>query len=307
MANLTWEGIYPAVLTPFDENYSIDFDMFAKNTEAQIAAGVHGIILAGSLGEASVLSQEEKYLLLEKTLEIVGGRIPVILNLTENTTKDALEFAQRAEQIGADGLMVLPPMRYRPDDREVVAYFKAIAQSTSLPILVYNNPVDYATYITLDMMAELLEEPTIQAVKESTRDLANVTRLKNRFGDRLKVLGGVDTICLESLMVGADGLVAGLVDAFPYETMALYNLVKAGEYNKAVEIYRWFMPLLELDIHPKLIQYIKLAATYEGLSTPYTRAPRLPLIGEEKERIEKLIEDAIAVRPQLTAYNYATI
>ena len=307
MANLTWEGIYPAVLTPFDENYSIDFDMFAKNTEAQIAAGVHGIILAGSLGEASVLSQEEKYLLLEKTLEIVGGRIPVILNLTENTTKDAVEFAQRAEQIGADGLMVLPPMRYRPDDREVVAYFKAIAQSTSLPILVYNNPVDYATYITLDMMAELLEEPTIQAVKESTRDLANVTRLKNRFGDRLKVLGGVDTICLESLMVGADGLVAGLVDAFPYETMALYNLVKAGKYNKAVEIYRWFMPLLELDIHPKLIQYIKLAATYEGLSTPYTRAPRLPLIGEEKERIEKLIEDAIAVRPQLTAYNYATI
>lgn len=307
MANLTWEGIYPAVLTPFDANYAIDFAMFEKNTEAQIAAGVHGIILAGSLGEASVLSQDEKYVLLENALKIINNRIPVILNLTENTTKDAIEFAQVAEQIGADGLMVLPPMRYRPDDREVVAYFKAIAQSTSLPILVYNNPVDYATYITLDMMEELLEEPTIQAVKESTRDLANVTRLKNRFGDRLKVLGGVDTICLESLMVGADGLVAGLVDAFPNETMALYNLVKAGEYKKAVELYRWFMPLLELDIHPKLIQYIKLAATYEGISTPYTRAPRLPLIGEEKERIEKLIEDAIAVRPQLTAYNYATI
>jgi 4-hydroxy-tetrahydrodipicolinate synthase len=307
MANLTWEGIYPAVLTPFDANYAIDFAMFEKNTEAQIAAGVHGIILAGSLGEASVLSQDEKYVLLENALKIINNRIPVILNLTENTTKDAIEFAQRAEQIGADGLMVLPPMRYRPDDREVVAYFKAIAQSTSLPILVYNNPVDYATYITLDMMEELLEEPTIQAVKESTRDLANVTRLKNRFGDRLKVLGGVDTICLESLMVGADGLVAGLVDAFPNETMALYNLVKAGEYKKAVELYRWFMPLLELDIHPKLIQYIKLAATYEGISTPYTRAPRLPLIGEEKERIENLIEAAIAVRPQLTAYNYATI
>jgi 4-hydroxy-tetrahydrodipicolinate synthase len=307
MANLTWEGIYPAVLTPFDANYAIDFAMFEKNTEAQIAAGVHGIILAGSLGEASVLSQDEKYVLLENALKIINNRIPVILNLTENTTKDAIEFAQRAEQIGADGLMVLPPMRYRPDDREVVAYFKAIAQSTSLPILVYNNPVDYATYITLDMMEELLEEPTIQAVKESTRDLANVTRLKNRFGDRLKVLGGVDTICLESLMVGADGLVAGLVDAFPNETMALYNLVKAGEYKKAVELYRWFMPLLELDIHPKLIQYIKLAATYEGISTPYTRAPRLPLIGEEKERIENLIEAAIAVRPQLTAYNYVTI
>jgi 1-pyrroline-4-hydroxy-2-carboxylate deaminase len=307
MANLTWEGIYPAVLTPFDEQFNIDFTMLAKNTEAQIEAGVHGIILAGSLGEASALSQEEKFLLLEKTLEIVNGRVPVILNLTENTTKDAVEFAQRAEKLGADGLMVLPPMRYRADDREVVAYFRAIAQSSSLPILVYNNPVDYATYINLDMMEELLEEPTIQAVKESTRDLANITRLRNRFGGRLKILGGVDTICLESLMIGADGLVAGLVDAFPRETMAIYNLVKAEEYQKAVELYRWFMPLLELDIHPKLIQYIKLAATYEGISTKYTRAPRLPLIGEEKERIEKLIENAIAARPQLTAYNYATI
>ncbi|MCA5003817.1 dihydrodipicolinate synthase family protein [Sphingobacterium bovistauri] len=306
MANLNWEGIYPAVLTPFDKHDDIDFSMFEKNTEAQIDAGVHGIILAGSLGEASALTSNEKFLLLEKAIEIVRGRVPIILNLTENTTKDAVEFAQRAEKIGANGLMVLPPMRYKADDREVVAYFKAIAQSTSLPILVYNNPVDYATYISLDMLEELLQEPTIQAVKESTRDLANVTRLKNRFGDRLKVLGGVDTICLESLMVGADGLVAGLVDAFPNETMALYNLVKAGEYSKAVELYRWFMPLLELDIHPKLIQYIKLAATYEGICTPYTRAPRLPLIGEEKVRIEKIIGDAIAVRPHLTALNYAT-
>lgn len=299
MTNLNWEGIYPAVLTPFDENFDIDFDMFAKNTEAQIAAGVHGIILAGSLGEASALSQEEKFLLLTKAVEIVKGRVPVILNLTENTTKDAVEFAIKAEKYGADGLMVLPPMRYKADDREVVAFFKEIAKSTPLPILVYNNPVDYATYINLDMMEELLEEPTIQAVKESTRDLANVTRLKNRFGDRLKILGGVDTICLESLMLGADGLVAGLVDAFPKETMAIYNYVKTGEYEKAVQLYRWFMPLLELDIHPKLIQYIKLAASYEGISTPYTRAPRLPLIGEEKIRIEKVIEDAIAIRPKL--------
>lgn len=299
MANLKWEGIFPAVLTPFDEQDNIDFAMFAKNTEAQIDAGVHGIILAGSLGEASALSQDEKFILLEKAIELVAGRVPVILNLTENTTKDAVEFAKKAEQYGADGLMVLPPMRYKADDREVVAYFKAIAQSTALPILVYNNPVDYATYITLDMLEELLEEPTIQAVKESTRDLSNVTRLKNRFGDRLKILGGVDTLCLESLLIGADGLVAGLVDAFPRETMAIYNYVNAGEYEKAVRLYRWFMPLLELDIHPKLIQYIKLAATYEGISTPKTRAPRLPLIGEEKIRIEKLIEDAIAVRPQL--------
>jgi 1-pyrroline-4-hydroxy-2-carboxylate deaminase len=299
MANLKWEGIFPAVLTPFDEQHNIDFDMFAKNTEAQIQAGVHGIILAGSLGEASALSTEEKFLLLERALEIVQGRIPVLLNIAENTTKDAVAFAKKAEELGANGLMVLPPMRYKADDREVVAYYKAIAQASSLPILVYNNPVDYATYISLDMLEELLEEPTIQAVKESTRDLSNVTRLKNKFGDRLKILGGVDTICLESIFLGADGLVAGLVDAFPNETVAMYNLAKAGEIEKAVAIYRWFMPLLELDIHPKLIQYIKLAASYEGLSTPYTREPRLPLIGEEKQKIEQIIEQAIVSRPKL--------
>jgi len=193
----------------------------------------------------------------------------------------------------------LPPMRYRADDREAVAYFRAVAQSTKLPILIYNNPVDYSTYVSLDMFEELLLEPNIQAVKESTRDLTNITRLKNRFGDRLKIMAGVDTLGLESLMLGADGLVAGLVDAFPRETVAMYDLVKAGEYSKAVEIYRWFMPLLELDIHPKLVQYIKLAATAEGISRPYTRAPRLPLIGEEEQRVKKIIADSIATRPQL--------
>jgi len=299
MAELHWEGVYPALLTPFDPGFAIDFDMLAKNTEAQIAAGVHGLILAGTLGEASALTRAEKFLLLEKTLAMVGGRVPVILNLAENTTKDAQSFAQKAEEMGADGLMVLPPMRYRADDRETVAYFSAVAQSTSLPILIYNNPVDYSTYVDLEMFEDLLQHPNVQAVKESTRDLANVTRLKNRFGDRLKVLGGVDTISLETLMLGADGLVAGLVDAFPRETVAMYDRVKAGEYKKAVELYRWFMPLLELDIHPKLIQYIKLAATREGLGTPYTRPPRLPLMGEEKERISKIIEDAIASRPKL--------
>lgn len=307
MSELTWKGVYPAVLTPFDANYEIDFDMFAKNTEAQIAAGVHGIILAGSLGEASTLSREEKFLLLEKGLEIVNGRIPVIMGLSESTTKDAQAFASDAERRGANGLMALPPMRYRADNREVVAYFQAIAQSSSLSLMIYNNPVDYSTYVTLDMFEQLLEEPTIQAVKESTRDLTNVVRLKNRFGDRLKVLGGVDTISLESLLLEADGLVAGLVDAFPKETVALYDLAQAGKYKKAVELYRWFMPLLELDIHPKLVQYIKLAATAEGIGTPHVRAPRLPLVGEEKERISKIIEDAIASRPNISKYDRADL
>ncbi|MGJ1234289.1 MULTISPECIES: dihydrodipicolinate synthase family protein [Sphingobacterium] len=299
MAQFKWEGIYPAMLSPFDENGNLDFDMFGKNIEAQLDGGVHGLIIAGSLGEASVLTTEEKYDLLTYALKLVGGRVPVLLNIAENTTAAAIKVAQTSEELGADGLMLLPPMRYRADDREAVAYFRAVAQSTKLPILIYNNPVDYSTYVSLDMFEELLLEPNIQAVKESTRDLTNITRLKNRFGDRLKIMAGVDTLGLESLMLGADGLVAGLVDAFPRETVVMYNLVKAGEYKKAVEIYRWFMPLLELDIHPKLVQYIKLAATAEGISTPYTRAPRLPLIGEEEQRVKKIIADSIATRPQL--------
>ncbi|AZA89433.1 MULTISPECIES: dihydrodipicolinate synthase family protein [Chryseobacterium] len=296
---LNWEGIYPAVLTPFTKEGKIDFEMFAVNTEAQIKAGVHGIILAGTLGEASVLETEEKFELLQYAKKMTQGRIPVILNLSENTTKNAVGFAQKAKELGADGLMLLPPMRYKADSREVVEYFKAVASATDLPILIYNNPVDYGIYVTLEMFDELIEYPTIQAVKESTRDLANVTRMINRFGKRIKILGGVDTICLETLMLGADGLVAGLVDAFPNETMAMYNYAKAGEYDKAVAIYRWFMPLLELDIHPKLIQYIKLAATAEGISNPYVRAPRLELQGEEAERVNKIIEEGRTNRPVL--------
>ncbi|HFK5510835.1 TPA: dihydrodipicolinate synthase family protein [Elizabethkingia anophelis] len=296
---LNWEGIYPAVLTPFTKDGEIDFDMFAKNTEAQIKAGVHGIILAGTLGEASALETEEKFELLKFAKAITDGRIPVILNLSENTTRSAVNYAKKTKELGADGLMLLPPMRYKADNREVVEYFKAVASATDLPILIYNNPVDYGIHVTLDMFDELINYPTIQAVKESTRDLANVTRMINRFGKRIKILGGVDTICLETLMLGADGLVAGLVDAFPNETMAMYNYVKAGEYDKAVAVYRWFMPLLELDIHPKLIQYIKLAASAEGIGNPYVRAPRLELHGEEADRINKIITDGIANRPVL--------
>lgn len=299
MAQLNWKGIYPAVLTPFKENGEIDFEMFAKNTEAQISAGVHGIIIAGTLGDAAVLDNDEKFELLSYAKKVVAGRIPLILNIAENTTKNAVDFAKKAKELGADGLMLLPPMRYKADDREVVEYFKAVAIATDLPILIYNNPVDYATYVSLSMFDELKDYPSIQAVKESTRDLSNITRMKNKFGDRFKVLGGVDTISLETVLLGADGLVAGLVDAFPRETMAMYNYALNGEVEKAIEIYRWFMPLLELDIHPKLIQYIKLAATAEGICTPHVRAPRLPLVGEEATRINKIIADGIASRPVL--------
>jgi 4-hydroxy-tetrahydrodipicolinate synthase len=198
--------------------------------------------------------------------------------------------------------MLLPPMRYKTDHRETVAFFRTVAGSTDLPILIYNNPVDYKIEVTLEMFDELLEQPNIQAVKESTRDITNVTRLINRFGDRLKILTGVDPIATEALMMGAHGWVAGLVCAFPAETVAIYRLVKAGRIEEALEIHRWFLPLLELDIHPKLVQYIKLAEAEAGLGTEYVRAPRLTLIGEERERILSIIRKGLATRPALPEY-----
>jgi len=195
--------------------------------------------------------------------------------------------------------MMLPPMRYKSDHRETVTYFKAVAESSSLPIMIYNNPIDYKIEVTLDMFAELADNKNIQAVKESTRDVSNVTRMINRFGDRFKILCGVDTIAMEELMLGADGWVAGLVCAFPKETVAVYKLTRAGKFEEALKIYRWFLPLLELDIHPKLVQYIKLAEQETGIGSEYVRAPRLTLVGEERERILKIIRAGIKTRPVL--------
>jgi len=197
---------------------------------------------------------------------------------------------------------MLPPMRYLSDDRETVEYYKETAKSTSLPIMVYNNPVDYKIQISLDMFEELLKQDNIQAVKESTRDLSNVTRIINRFGNRLKVLSGVDTLAMESLLMGADGWVAGLVCAFPKETVAIYNLVKSGQIEEALKIYRWFLPVLELDINSKLVQNIKLAEVATGIGTENVRAPRLPLIGDERARVQKIIDTAMVTRPNVEAH-----
>ena len=297
-----WEGVYPALLTPFKQDDLIDFELFGKNIKAQVAAGVEGLIVGGSLGEASTLSAEEINHLLMYAKEEAKGEIPVIAGLAEQSTKQAVKAAQNAEANGADGIMLLPPMRYKADGRETVEYFKTVAANTALPIMVYNNPHDYKIEVTLDMFEELAKVDNIRSVKESTRDVSNVTRLKNTFGDRFKILCGVDTITLEELSLGADGVVAGLVDAFPAETVAIYRLVKAGRYQEAVKIYRWFLPLLELDIHPKLVQYIKLAATQTGIGSEYVRAPRLRLIGEERETVLAIINKGIETRPVLPDY-----
>jgi 4-hydroxy-tetrahydrodipicolinate synthase len=249
-----------------------------------------------------VLTTEEKERLVKFAVETVAGKVPVILNIAEGATRDALQQAAYAKEWGAEGLMILPPMRYKADHRETVTYFKTVAASTDLPIMIYNNPVDYKIEVTLDMFSELIECPNIQAVKESTRDVSNVTRMINRFGHRLKILCGVDTLAMEELLMGADGWVAGLVCAFPAETVAVYRLVKAGRIEEALAIYRWFLPVLELDIHSKLVQYIKLAEVQTGIGSEHVRPPRLPLEGKERETILNVIGRCVATRPALPDY-----
>ncbi len=296
---MNWKGVFPALTTKFTAHDELDLPLFGVNLRAQLDAGVHGIILGGTLGEAGTLAIDEKERLVKFAKDFAGNSCPVVLNVAEGATREAVMQARLAEQWGADGLMLLPPMRYKSDHRETVAFFRAVAESTPLPIMLYNNPVDYKVEITLDMFEELAELQNIQAVKESTRDVSNVTRLINRFGKRFAILCGVDTLALEELMLGADGWVAGLVCAFPRETTAVYHLAKAGRYDQALAIYRWFLPLLELDLHPKLVQYIKLAESMTGIGSEYVRAPRLTLTGEERNQVEAIIRQGLNQRPQL--------
>ena len=296
-----WKGIYPALTTKFTEDDQLDILAYLNNVDAQMDAGIHGCVIAGSLGEASTLTQDEKVSLLAQTLSHVNGRISVIMNIAEQSTKEAVTAAENAQEAGADGLMMLPPMRYISDDRETIEFYKAVATSCDLPIMTYNNPHDYKIEITIPMFEELLKMETIQATKESTRDVTNVTRMRNAFGDDIKILCGVDTLALEELVLGADGWVAGLVDAFPRETVVIYELVKQNRIAEATKIYRWFMPLLELDIHPKLVQNIKMAEVKTGIGTENVRPPRLPLTGEERTRVQNIIDDALAKRPEMPA------
>ncbi|MFK7811065.1 MAG: dihydrodipicolinate synthase family protein [Maribacter sp.] len=297
-----WKGVMPAVTTKFNDDDTLDLEMFGKNIKAQIAAGVNGIVLGGSLGEASTLLPEEKNALIRETVELCEGKIPVVMTIAEQATKVAIQAASDAKENGANALMILPPMRYKSTDIETVQYFKDIAKSTDLPIMIYNNPVDYKIEVTVDMFKELLELDNITAVKESTRDIINIGRLQNEFGDRLAILTGVDPLALESLLIGADGWVAGLVCAFPEETVAIYKLAKAGRTEEAIAIYRWFLPLLELDISPQLVQNIKLAEVATGIGTENVRKPRLNLSGDERKRVLKVIEDGIKTRPTLPDY-----
>ena len=294
-----WMGVFPALLTPFTEDDQLDLPLFEKNVQAQLQAGVHGLIIGGSLGEASTITEKEKQAMVRAALDICQAKVPVVLNIAESVTREAIRQAQLARTWGADGLMLLPPMRYRSDDRETIQYFRSVAKATELPVMIYNNPIDYKIDFRPELFDALLDCETVTALKESSRDVTNLTRMLNCFGDRFKILCGVDTLALEELLLGAHGWVAGLVDAFPQETVAIWNYVQSGQFEKARLLYRWFMPLLELDIHPKLVQYIKLAAQEQGIGSEYVRAPRYRLEEEERTRVLLLIRERMSTHPGL--------
>lgn len=298
----SWTGVYPAVTTNFFQDESLDLKTFSFNIDEQIKAGVHGIIICGSLGENGTLTKEEKLSLLETAKNTIAGRVPLVICIAECVTREAIAFAKECEQTGAEGFMLLPPMRYPSDDRETLHYLQKVADSTDLPVMAYNNPLAYKTFISIPMFHELAANPHFEAMKESTGDIRYMTDIINALGDRFKILSGVDDLAFESLVMGADGWVAGLVDAFPRETVAIYELVKQGRIEEARAIYRWHFPLMHLDVSTKFVQNIKLAEVATGLGTEWVREPRLPLAGEERERVLKVINDSLATRPVLPQF-----
>jgi dihydrodipicolinate synthase/N-acetylneuraminate lyase len=294
---VNWKGVYPAATTAFARDQTLDLEATAVHCDAMIRAGMHGLVVLGTVGENHSLEYAEKLDVLRAAVEAAGRRVPILAGVAQNTTAQACRFARDAEKQGADGLMVLPAMVYKADPKETVAHFRAVARASGLPILCYNNPPSYGIDLTPAMFEELADEETLVAIKESSDNSRRITDLLNALGDRYVLFGGVDDLVLESVVLGARGWISGLVNAFPEESLRLWDLATRGRYEEALPLYRWYTPLLHLDTHPKLVQYIKLAMAETGMGNEITRAPRLPLEGEERERILGIIRRAIETRP----------
>ena len=304
MQKSDFRGIFPALTTRMTADQEVDLPAVAADVEFQIAAGVDALIMCGTLGEASSLTREEKLAIAKTAIEAAKGRVPVLLTIAEDSTRAGAALAAEAEKLGIEGLMVLPAMRYLADDREVIAHYRAIAAASSLPIIIYNNPLAYGINISPAMLGELADEPKFVAVKESTGDTRRINETIRAVGDRYQLLTGVDDLALESLILGCTGWIAGLVVAFPRETVAIYKLLEAGRINEALEIYRWFLPLLHQDIGPKFFQNIKLVEHLVRGVSPVTRAPRLPLVGEEEAAVKAVVAEGLATRPDLAKYGF---
>lgn len=296
---INWRGVYPAVTTQFNEDESINHEANAQMLNQLLDEGVHGIIVNGTVGENCSLSAEEKREVMRNAVKTVNGRVPVLSGVAETTTTLAVQFAKDAEEIGIDGLMVLPGMVYRSTEDEAIYHYQQVARGTGLPIMIYNNPVTYGVDVSIEGMKTLAAEDNIVAVKEATEDTRRITELFREFGDRFTVFGGVDDIALESLMLGATGWISGLTNVFPKQSVAIFNLAAEGRYEEAREIWRWFLPLLRLDTIPTLVQCIKLAEQLAGRGSERCRAPRLPLSGEQRAHVERLYREAVENEPQL--------
>lgn len=294
-----WQGVFPAVTTQLKKDQSLDLEATGRHVEALIQSGVKGLIMLGSLGENQSLAPEEKRRVLEATVRVAGRRVPVLSGVAENSTDAACRYVRDGEKLGASGFMLLPAMVYKGDSRETLAHFRAVAAATGLPIMIYNNPISYGNDITPEMFGELAAVKNFVALKESSGNTRRVTDIRNLLGDRYAIFVGVDDLVLEAAILGIDGWVAGTGLAFPRENQFLWELTRAGRWDEARTIYRWFTPLLHLDTHVKFVQYIKLAIQECGLGAEWVRAPRLPLVGGERKAILKIIHDGIEDRPKL--------
>jgi 4-hydroxy-tetrahydrodipicolinate synthase len=295
-----WRGVFPAVTTQMKKDESLDLEATARHLEVLIDSGIAGVVMLGSLGENAALSPDEKRRVVKMTIETVKGRVPVLSGVVETSTAAAVEYVRDMEKMGADGLMVLPAMIYRADPDETTHHYRAVAAATSLPIIVYNNPLAYTVDITPPMFVELADVRNFVAIKESSGDVRRITDLRNLTGDRYALFCGVDDLVLESAVLGIDGWIAGMGLAFPQENQRLWDLAMAGKYEEARAIYRWFTPLLHLDTPVKFVQYIKLAIQEAGLGAEWVRAPRRPLKGVERERVLEIIHRGLETRPKLS-------
>jgi dihydrodipicolinate synthase/N-acetylneuraminate lyase len=296
---VAWTGVYPAATTQFAADLSIDLEATRKGLDALIRDGVHGLILMGTCGENNSLDADEKRAVLAAAHETVAGRVPIVVGVSELTSRKAADFARDAEKLGADALMVLPAMVYVPTEDELVSHFKMVAEATALPIMLYNNPPAYRVSIGEAALAKLASVKNIVAVKESAPDTRRFTDLLNAFGDRFVLMAGLDDVALEGLILGAHGWVSGLTSAFPQESVALYDAFARGDLDEARAIYRWFMPLLHLDAEHDLVQSIKLAEQVMGRGSERVRPPRWPLAGARRAEVIAMVEKAAGTRPRL--------
>lgn len=299
MSQPRWQGVFPAVTTQFHRDLSLDLEETSRHCEALIQSGVSGIIVAGSLGENQTLLPAEKRALVAEIVKLSAGRVPVLSGVAEMSTALAREYVRDCEKLGASGFMIMPAMVYKADTAEAMHHFRSVGAATGLPWMLYNNPVGYPVDITPQLFAELAGISNLVALKESSANTRRITELRIEVGDRYSIFVGVDDLALEASILGIDGWVAGSGIAFPAENQYFWELTRAGRWDEARALYKWFYPLLKLDTHVKFVQYIKLAVQETGLGSEWVREPRLPLTGAERERVLSIIQAGIAARPSL--------